>query len=93
MWASRRKTEEARPQIRNGGVDGGNPLINRMPATAPPARITGIYRYPVKGLTPELTPRVRGLVDEMGRVAVELWHAAADAYASQALRFGVNDVE
>ena len=24
-----------------------------MPATAAPARITGIYRYPVKGLTPE----------------------------------------
>ena len=24
-----------------------------MPATAPPPRITGIYRYPVKGLTPE----------------------------------------
>ena len=24
-----------------------------MPATALPARITGIYRYPVKGLTPE----------------------------------------
>src|SRR5918998_1384306 len=28
-----------------------------MPATAPPARITGIYRYPVKGLTPEQLAR------------------------------------
>ena len=53
MWASPRKTEEGRPQIRNGSVDGGNPLISRMPATAPPARSTGIYRYPVKGLPPE----------------------------------------
>src|SRR5215217_3252224 len=28
-----------------------------MTATAPPARITGIYRYPVKGLTPEQLAR------------------------------------
>jgi uncharacterized protein YcbX len=28
-----------------------------MPATAVPARITGIYRYPVKGLTPEQLSR------------------------------------
>src|SRR5215216_5410276 len=28
-----------------------------MTATAPPARITGIYRYPVKGLTPEQLSR------------------------------------
>jgi uncharacterized protein YcbX len=28
-----------------------------MPATAPPPRITGIYRYPVKGLTPEQLAR------------------------------------
>jgi uncharacterized protein YcbX len=28
-----------------------------MPATAPSARITGIYRYPVKGLTPEQLSR------------------------------------
>ena len=31
----------------------GNPLRSRMSATALPARIAGIYRYPVKGLTPE----------------------------------------
>ena len=28
-----------------------------MSATALPARITGIYRYPVKGLTPEQLAR------------------------------------
>ena len=31
----------------------GNPLRSRMSATALPARLAGIYRYPVKGLTPE----------------------------------------
>jgi uncharacterized protein len=34
-----------------------NLLRNRMPS-ASPARIAGIYRYPVKGLTPEPLPRV-----------------------------------
>jgi hypothetical protein len=53
MWAWPRKTEEASPQIRNGGVDGRNPLRNGMSATPLPARIAGIYRYPVKGLSPE----------------------------------------
>ena len=42
-----------------------------------------IAQRAVRGLTPELTPRVRGLVDQMGRVAVEMWHAAADAYAER----------
>ena len=42
-----------------------------------------IAQRAVRGLTPELTPRVRGLVDQMGRVAVALWHAAADAYAER----------
>jgi len=28
-----------------------------MPTTAPSARITGIYRYPIKGLTPEQLTR------------------------------------
>ena len=42
-----------------------------------------IAQRAVRGLTPELTPRVRGLVDQMGRVAVELWHAAADVYAER----------
>ena len=42
-----------------------------------------IAQRAVRGLTPELTPRVRGLVDQMGRVAVDMWHAAADAYAER----------
>lgn len=53
MWASRCETEEAGTQIWNSGVAVGNPLRNGMSATALPARIAGIYRYPVKGLTPE----------------------------------------
>lgn len=36
-----------------------------------------------RGLTPELTPRARGLIDEMGRVNVEMWHRAADAYINR----------
>ena len=42
-----------------------------------------IAQRAARGLTPELTPRVRGLIDQMGRVAVEMWHAAADAYADR----------
>jgi MOSC domain-containing protein len=41
-------------KIASGGADGGNPLINRMPEPAPaPAKIASLFRYPVKGLTPE----------------------------------------
>jgi phosphate transport system protein len=36
-----------------------------------------------KGLDPELTPRVRGLVTNMGRVGVEMWRCVADAYAER----------
>jgi phosphate transport system protein len=36
-----------------------------------------------RGLLPELTPRIRGLIDRMGRVAVEMWHRATDAYADR----------
>ena len=40
-----------------GGGRAKNLLNSRMPES-PPAEITGIYRYPVKGLSPELLPRV-----------------------------------
>jgi phosphate transport system protein len=42
-----------------------------------------IAQRAARGLTPELTPRVRGLIDQMSRVAVEMWHRAADAYADR----------
>jgi phosphate transport system protein len=42
-----------------------------------------IAQRAVQGLTPELTPRVRGLVDRMGRLCVEMWHRAADAFADR----------
>jgi uncharacterized protein len=41
-------------KIASGGADGKNPLIDRMPEPAfAPAKIASLYRYPVKGLTPE----------------------------------------
>jgi uncharacterized protein YcbX len=40
-----------------GGVPGGNLLKSLMPESLA-AEITGIYRYPVKGLSPERMPRV-----------------------------------
>lgn len=39
-----------------------------------------IAQRAARGITPELTPRLRGLVDQMGRVGVELWQATATAY-------------
>ena len=43
-------------KIASSGAEAGNPLINRM--TEPlPATIASLYRYPVKGLTPEPLPR------------------------------------
>jgi phosphate transport system protein len=36
-----------------------------------------------QGMSMSLTPRARGLVAEMGRVGVEMWRAAADAYAER----------
>jgi phosphate transport system protein len=42
-----------------------------------------IARRAAQGLMPELTPRVRGLIDRMGRVAVEMWHRVTDAYADR----------
>jgi phosphate transport system protein len=39
-----------------------------------------IARRGVKGLREELTPRTRGLIEQMGAVGVEMWRAAADAW-------------
>ncbi|MHB8669840.1 MAG: phosphate signaling complex protein PhoU [Acidimicrobiales bacterium] len=39
-----------------------------------------IAQRAARGLANELTPRIRGLVEQMGRVAVEMWRAAAEAY-------------
>jgi uncharacterized protein len=52
MWASTAKTEEADLQFQRGGETGGNLLKGLMSSPKPPV-ITGIYRYPIKGLTPE----------------------------------------
>jgi uncharacterized protein YcbX len=41
-------------KIASGSGREGNPLISRMPAAA---QIASIYRYPVKGLTPEPLPQ------------------------------------
>lgn len=37
----------------------------------------------MRGLTPDLTSRVRGLLESMGQVSVEMWHQATDAYAAR----------
>jgi len=36
-----------------------------------------------RGLSGELTPRIRGLVEQMGRVGAAMWRDAADAYAER----------
>jgi phosphate transport system protein len=36
-----------------------------------------------RGLGAQLTPKVRGLVERMGHIGVEMWRAAADAYAER----------
>ena len=36
-----------------------------------------------RGLSSALTPRIRGLVEQMGKVGTEMWRAAADAYADR----------
>jgi len=50
-----------------------------------------------RGLVEELSPRIRGLVDQMGRVGVEMWRMAADGYAERdsaaARRLEVRDDE
>ncbi|HEV3401617.1 MAG TPA: phosphate signaling complex protein PhoU [Acidimicrobiales bacterium] len=42
-----------------------------------------IAQRAVRGLTGELTPRVRGLIEQMGRTGVEMWRASAEAYAER----------
>lgn len=37
----------------------------------------------VRGLAPRLTPALRGILEEMGSTAVEMWRAAADAWAER----------
>jgi len=42
-----------------------------------------VSRRAVRGLGIELSPRARGLVEQMGEVACEMWRATADAYADR----------
>jgi phosphate transport system protein len=44
---------------------------------------THIASRAMRGLTPDLSPRVRGLIESMGQVGVEMWHRATDAYAER----------
>lgn len=37
----------------------------------------------VRGLAPRLTPSLRGRLEEMGSIAVDMWKAAADAWAER----------
>ena len=42
-----------------------------------------IAQRAARGLSGELTPRIRGLVEQRGRVGASMWRAAADAYAER----------
>ncbi len=42
-----------------------------------------IAQRAARGITAELTPRLRGLIEEMGRVGVDLWRASCQAYISR----------
>ncbi|HUY64479.1 MAG TPA: PhoU domain-containing protein [Acidimicrobiales bacterium] len=42
-----------------------------------------VSRRAVRGLGMELSPRARGLVEQMGEVACEMWRATADAYVDR----------
>jgi phosphate transport system protein len=42
-----------------------------------------IAQRAARGLSGELTPRIRGLIEEMGRIGVELWRACAEAYIAR----------
>lgn len=42
-----------------------------------------IAQRAARGLTGELTPRVRGLIEQMGQTGVDMWRMSADAYAER----------
>ena len=42
-----------------------------------------VSRRAVRGLGIELSPRARGLVEQMGELASDMWHATADAYVDR----------
>ncbi len=42
-----------------------------------------VSRRAVRGLGMELSPRARGLIEQMGEVACEMWRATADAYVDR----------
>src|SRR6516225_2540161 len=42
--------------------------------------VVEIARRAVRGLGEELTPRTRGLIEQMGEVGVDMWREAADAW-------------
>lgn len=42
-----------------------------------------VSRRAVRGLGVELSPRARGLIEQMGEVASDMWRATADAYADR----------
>jgi phosphate transport system protein len=42
-----------------------------------------VSRRAVRGLGVELSPRARGLVEQMGEVACDMWRSTADAYADR----------
>lgn len=53
MWECRPETEEAASQIRVPWPQQWESPKTAAMSQTPPARIAGLYRYPVKGLTPE----------------------------------------
>src|SRR3954471_21077951 len=53
MWERRPKTEEVASQIRVPWQRRQESLMTAVMSSVPIARIAGLYRYPVKGLTPE----------------------------------------
>jgi phosphate transport system protein len=42
-----------------------------------------IARRSMRGMSAELSPRVRGLIVQMGAIGVDMWHKAADAWVER----------